>query len=340
MSERNRTGGADGPIGPDETLERLFERASPRPSPPEADAEAIRKALHAEWHSVVGGRLRRTRAVRIAAAAAVAALLIAVLVEWRPEPTTSPPPAIVAEVERALGAVEVTARDGTTRATRPGDPLVAGQSLTTLDGGLSLALSPRGSLRIGNDSRVTLTSASEIELSRGAIYFDSGDSGNSGTASARLAVRTPLGMVSDVGTQFSVRVERATLDISVRHGAVTLARGFDSIDAGIGERIRVTENGSVDRGAVALYGAEWEWVEELAPAFDIEGQTLTRFFAWIEEQTGRRVAYATRDAEQLAAETVLRGAIDLEPMAMLAAVLATTDLDFALVGNTIVVSVR
>ena len=62
-------------------------------------------------------------------------------------------------------------------------------------------------------------SPSEIELSAGAVYIDTG------SESARFAVRTPLATARDLGTQFEVRLLDDTLRLRVRSGIVELKDG-------------------------------------------------------------------------------------------------------------------
>ena len=46
----------DEPQGPERTLKELFAHAEPRPMPPAADTEEIRRAVLAEWEAVTGPR--------------------------------------------------------------------------------------------------------------------------------------------------------------------------------------------------------------------------------------------------------------------------------------------
>ena len=61
---------------------------------------------------------------------------------------------------------------------------------------------------------------------------------------------------------------------------------------------------------------------------------------WVERETGRRIVYADATAERAARETVLHGAIDLEPLPKLGAVLTLTDLGYTLDGERIIIRAR
>jgi ferric-dicitrate binding protein FerR (iron transport regulator) len=166
------------------------------------------------------------------------------------------------------------------------------------------------------------------------VYFDSED----GAAAERLEVRTALGTVRDVGTQFVARLAGDRLDVGVRDGRVAIARAADSIDVRAGERVSVTNVANAPRReAVASFGADWDWAERLAPPFAIDGRPLIDFLRWVEAQTGRTLEFADPASEQAARDTVLSGSVDLEPLPKLAAVIATTDLDYSLDGERIVI---
>ena len=61
------------------------------------------------------------------------------------------------------------------------------------------------------------------------------------------------------------------------------------------------------------------------------------FLRWIEAQTGRTLVFADAASEQAARDTMLSGTVELEPLLKLAAVIATTDLDYSLEGERIVI---
>jgi ferric-dicitrate binding protein FerR (iron transport regulator) len=310
-------------------LRRLFEQAEPRPQPPAADTEEIRSAVLAEWEAVTGRRVWRKRAA-FAAAAGVA--LVAALVYFREGPVAVAPASLVASVERVQGAA--TTADGSRLTV--GSGITARTQIETGDAQLALALASGGSLRIGPRSRVMLASGDEAELLAGVLYFDS-----EGERRSEFAVATQLGRVRDVGTQFLVRLDSDEIDVGVRAGRVDLARGGATDTAGVGERLVASQAASgVRRDSISTYGPEWEWTERVAPPFDIDGRTVSDFLAWFTAQTGRTVEFADAAAERAAREAVLSGSIDLPPMQKLSAVLALTDLTYALDGERVVIRMR
>ena len=141
-----------------------------------------------------------------------------------------------------------------------------------------------------------------------------------------------------MGTQFVARLAGERLDIAVRDGRVAIERGAGAVDVAAGERVSVTSGAPAPRRErSASFGGDWDWAERLAPPFDIDGRRLIDFLEWEEAQTGRTLQFADPDTEQAVREAVLKGAIDAEPLPMLAAVLSTTEFGYVLDGDRIVI---
>jgi FecR protein len=304
----------------------LFAHAAPRRSPPEVDAAEIRAAVFAEWDRAAG---RRVRWRRLGAGLAAAAVLSAVAIAWWQRPGGAGAPEIAA-VERVRGAIEV----GGQRAGE-GDSVRENDLVSTGAGQVALRLAGGGSLRLAAETRARFTGPDAAQLLSGALYFDS----EAGTRKRPFTVRTDVGTLRDVGTQFMARLESGRLEVGVRRGRVALTHGGARSEADAGERLTIPRDGDrIERRAMPTYGDEWAWVERLAPSFDIDGRHLADFLTWVEAQTGRRVTYADPQAERVARDSLLMGSIDLPPMPKLKAVLALTDLSYSLDGDEIVIS--
>jgi hypothetical protein len=315
----------------EQMLERLFAHARPRPTPPENDAEEIRRAVYEAWDASTRKRLL-TRRTGFAAAASVV-LAFALWVGFGTD--SSAPLASVATVERIDGLV--VGADG--EALVVGRPIAAGDVLTATTGQVALRLASGGSLRLDIQTRVALTDAAAAELLAGQIYFDSEDE----RSGAPFTVITRLGSVRDVGTQFLARLDAGVrrFDVGVREGRVELTSGGETGAARSGERLTVTADAAViSRDEIATFGAEWEWTERLAPPFDIDGRTVEEFLDWFAAQTGRTVVFADPTVAQRARDSVLRGSIDLAPLPKLQAVLATTTLGYTVEGERVLISLR
>jgi hypothetical protein len=322
------------PCGDDEPMARLLREAGVRPAVPQETSARVRSAVHAHWREQTRV-FRRRRIVLWAGCSIAAAAAIVVAIRpggWFPK---APPPGTtgpIATVQRAEGSVR---REGG-GPLRVGDRLAAGSEVATgADGRVALALAGGESVRLDRDTQVRLEPRAVLSLSRGAVYVDSG------TRSARrspLAVRTEMGTVRDVGTQFEVRLEDDTLQVSVREGAAHLTHGGRPFEIRAGTRLRVNMEGSAETRPLAAGDSDWSWILAIAPPFDLEGRTLSEYLDWVSRETGWRVQFAEPSIEQAAVRETLHGSIQgLRPDETPAAVLPTCGLRHRLTGGTLVV---
>jgi ferric-dicitrate binding protein FerR (iron transport regulator) len=178
------------------------------------------------------------------------------------------------------------------------------------------------SLRLDQGTIVKVASADELVLTAGALYIDS-----QAQNPQELTVRTDAGSVRHVGTQYEVRTHADDMVVSVREGRVVIANAAGTSSGVAGEEIRVTPRGQIVRGTVAAHDPRWQWASRTAPQFDINDHTLAVFLEWVARETGRKVVYASSEAQSAANELKLRGSIvGLDPDTALNAVLSTTQL--------------
>lgn len=302
----------------DEGLRTLLAEAGPRDPLPAPDLEAIRAATRAEWRERYGGRPTRPGMPRWWLAAAAAVLLAAAAFLWlRRAPGPAPlPPGSVASVERLAGAVLWSKGGGTPTAFAPeavGEPIAAAITLETYGsrvqpGSIALRMAGGASVRLDNATQARIVSPTLVELERGGVYVDTG-----GTTSGHedVAVRTAAGLFQSVGTQFEVRAENggAVIRLRVREGRVSLARGAEPVLADAGQELVVRTDGSVERGATAADGPEWNWVLGAAPMLEIEGVKARTFLDWLARERGWRLELADAETSALADSVVLHGSI-------------------------------
>jgi len=335
MNDKRSSGGSR--MSTEDLLERLFEHSRPRLRPPEEDERLVREALYLEWDTAMKrrGRVRRLGWMAMAASVVVAVGMLSVLVRPGFVYGTAD---LVAQVQRLDGDIRVenTSRGSESVSVAGGSELLEGYLITTGEGQVTLALSEGGELRLATRSAVRLVSSAEVELVRGALYFDS-DNGE--RTSGEFAVRTAAGTLRHVGTQFMARRERGTVEVSVREGEVAVDRDNEE-NVVVGERAIIPEGGGgIRRETIAVYGDEWDWVDRMAPVFDIDGNTLLDYLIWVARETGRQLEFETPEAERGARATILHGSIDMEPLPMLSAVMATTALEYSLLGNALHISI-
>ncbi|MDH4259941.1 MAG: FecR family protein [Gammaproteobacteria bacterium] len=277
---------------------------------------------------------RRTRNVLLwAAAASVAAIAITLSMQWNIPSTKSQ----IATVARVVGSAELATDGDWQPMTRSSGGLERGARLRTLaGGGVALALDGGASLRLAAATEVQLDGPRRILLRSGKLYLD-----NFGSVGTGYQIETPAGTARDVGTQFELRVNDGVLRLRVREGSVEIDRAGRHIGSSAGEQLDIDVLGGVTRSSIAATDAEWQWVETIAPAPDIEGKPASVLLTWVARETGRQLHYESTTAENRAATVILHGNIrHLAPLAALDVMLATTDLEYSLIGDTMEVRTR
>src|SRR5262249_15559415 len=139
--------------------------------------------------------------------------------------------------------------------------------------------------------------------------------------------------VRDVGTQFEVRLANDGLEVRVREGVAALQRDHRSYAALAGTRLRVDQGGTVESHSIGTEEAVWDWVQTIAPPFDLEGHTLGDYLDWLSRETGWTVGYADPSIAPSLATVILHGSTSgLRPDQTPAAVLPTCGLRHRLDG--------
>lgn len=323
-----------------EQIARLLRFAGPRLAVPPETSARVRSAVHAEWQASIYAH-RRRRAYRWTAAglAAAAALALAVGLTLRTDPVAPPaPPLQVATLETGtVRELEPGARSGASGSRlAAGDTIFSGTQIRTAAGTrAALRLAGGSSLRLGFDTLVRFESASELVLEAGRLYLDSGLFGEE---SSSVSVHTDLGLVEEIGTQFEVDVRDQRLRVRVREGEVSLGHGGHAWAAPAGVELSMSDDGELSRGTVPIFGPEWDWILEIAPAFELEGSRLGSFLDWVGRETGWEMRYADSGLKASTADTVLHGSIaGLRPDQALEAVLPTCGLAFSEEGGTVTI---
>jgi ferric-dicitrate binding protein FerR (iron transport regulator) len=304
----------------DDVTARLVRLAGVRPGVDPDRAARMRQAFVRD--AVTSARARRRRrvvtAVGVLGAAAAVAVVFRVAV-----PTPRRSGAQVATVERLDGAAGVDA-GGTLTPVTVSQVLRGGDTLSTGVGGrVAFRLGPDVSVRLDEGSRVRLADVRTLELTEGAVYIDSG-------AGAPLEVRTSLGTVHDIGTQFEVRLSDGAVRVRVRSGLVEIRRGSEIAAAHPGTEL-VFEPGVIRSRPAPTHGPTWAWSAALAPPLEIDGQPLDGFLRALCREQGWTLAYADAALARDASGMILRGSSKgLGPTDALAVALATTGLTHSL----------
>ena len=317
----------------DAGIEALLRQVGARDEPsPEVTAE-VEAAVRAEWLALVAQRSRR-RTTGWGIAAGFVVIVAAATFTLRFLTLDSVPVATIADID---GHVLVATAGGFATSEHWGQRTVGQQVMSReriqTDDRSRTALNVHGlSLRLDHSTTLRLAAADKVILEAGALYVDSRSGVDSaptadGAVATRLDVQTHAGTVRHVGTQYQVRTHADDIEVSVREGRVTITSDAYSGIGEAGEKIRLTAQGQVSRDALSPQDADWEWVAQAAPPFDINDRPLSEFLRWVARETGRRLVYASAQAQTAAEAVRLRGSIQgLDPDTALKAVLATTQL--------------
>lgn len=281
----------------DEEMEKSLRSLKDLPRVSEERREAAFERVRAEWQA---GLATRTSAPKIAPRrrwqlAAAASVLIASfsgLSLWLSQ--DSPRTAIAT----------ITAVNGE-GALRIDDVVHTDQLIESGSSTLAITLSSGLVVRVAPDSALTFDDAARLELEQGRIFVDS----NHAQREAPLLVQTALGEVRHIGTRYLVDYDRQKLQIAVREGMIALQRSDRSplnVTAKSGEQLTVSSGTptEIERTAVSVADARWHWIERVPSPLDIDGQSLSVFLQWYEQETGRRV-----NLRGIAPETTLTGDI-------------------------------
>lgn len=352
--DRERTIPEEARSGPREDhIALLLRLAGPRLQAPSERAERVRTGLYANWQEQLRGRRRRRGRVwaglALAAAATVAFILtgpeLGRLVATAPSPTGP-----VGSLEAGNGTIRrITGTESgvvTGPELRVGDVLVAGWDVVTGPGDrAAIRLAGGSSVRLDTGTRIRLISSDILELQTGAIYIDSEalaePASEDPSRNPGLIVRTPLGEVQELGTQFEVRLQEDRVRVRVREGLVHLDSGDETYRAEVGAELELDAAGLLVRRTIPIFGPGWAWVLQIAPPFHLEGRSLDTFLGWVTRETGWRTSYADSDSESAAPGIVLHGSVHgLRPDQALDAVLPTCGMRHRIERGTLIVGTR
>ncbi len=312
----------------DELFESLFKNALTRTRAPAADEARIRAALHAEWKQAVGRRRWRRLTIGLAAAASVV-LAIFVYNGVFNDPTSQMPSLMVASVVKQSGRI-MAGTGGTQEATQQlqaGDRLMSGSVITTAyDARLAMRWLEGESIRLDENTRLKLISETDIELLSGRIYIDSHADDRVPGGKGKLAVNTPFGRVQPLGTRYMTSLTGGSVIVSVRQGSVAITGNNEESIAEVGQQLIISSKGNVGLAPIAVFGENWQWIEEISPGFTLDDRSLADFLDWVSRESGHSLEYGSAAAETLARDTVMHGAVDLQPMRALELMLQTSDL--------------
>lgn len=313
--------------GDEAALEGILRGVGARQTPSPATAGEVFAAAHAAWQTALMRRAAVRRRMVWAAAAGVAAVAVGAAVLFKIAPSMqSSEPQQIASVVRVDGQLQALGLEARWASRAAGENLTIGETAaTTNNSRAALGFRDGLSVRLDHGTRVEFLAENRVRLHTGALYVDAPPI--PGVRHDRLTVETATASIQHLGTQYSVRTVVDGLEVGVREGHVRI-NGSGGVHTGNpGEKLHLTNAGQLTRTPLPSDDAEWQWASQIAPPFDINGQTLAAFLEWVARETGRKLVYASPAARAAANEVRLHGAIKgLDLNAALNAVLSTTKL--------------
>ena len=318
-------------------IARLLQAAGPRESLPDELKDRWETRFRQELQAANDQRSSRKRRFLGSVAAGFMVCALAISLLWsEPEPT-----AALFRVSSVSGSVSIIAPNGIARVIEAGSSVQSGDTIRTgPDSRVAVAYAGYD-LRVDVDSWIEFQDTA-INLRSGQLYA-SDDKYRIGQT--QLQIVTPHGEVRDIGTQFTVLVNSVETVATVRRGVIVVDTGNTAFQTeareGSATQVTLDEQGQVHTKQVAVAGAHWQWIYDVAQEFQLEGKSAYEFLRWSVDESGRELRFDNTSTELYARRTVLHGStVGLDPDRLVNPVLSATDLLAQLEGDTLVVSLR
>jgi len=332
-------------VGDDESFANLMKLAGERPEIPlsvesrvyhrvqqewknstvEPSVDKVYEEVHKTWRrDAIRGRVFRWLIPSGVAATAV----IAMMIVSQPEP---PATLVAGTISRVVGASSLKSEYP------EGSSVQVGELISTGSGeGVSLLLARSESLRVDENTELRIDAADQFTLLGGRVYADTGqfvyrDGG--------LKIETEFGLVTDVGTQFSVATTKQSLDVAVREGRVDVQNESGIYAARMGEQLTLVQGETATIAELDTHDDYWDWIVELTPAFDMTNKSLLDFLKWAARETGRDLQFESDESRMFAMRTDVHGSVEgLTPEEALDAILATTSVRYRITDDKVIIS--
>jgi hypothetical protein len=116
----------------------------------------------------------------------------------------------------------------------------------------------------------------------------------------------------------------------VREGKVSFsASGRAPVTIEVGQQLSAANGELAVAPGPGSADTAWNWLQNIAPSFAIEGRSLFDALEWLGHESGLHIVYASEDARAQARTVILRGSVEgLDTHKALIAVLAGSGLVF------------
>ena len=189
--------------------------------------------------------------------------------------------------------------------------------------------------KLDENSLIKVANMEELELLKGQIYVESNEHNNNN----KLLINTKLGSINHIGTQYNVKLEAESINISVRKGAVLIHN--DDLDKEInkGFEISINENGEHQKSSIDAFDSKWQWTQVITQEYDIQDKTISQYLKWISNETGYPIVWDSNKSKNLSSTIKLSGSIKgLTPIESLQVILPTTTFNYNISETAIHIS--
>ena len=83
----------------------------------------------------------------------------------------------------------------------------------------------------------------------------------------------------------------------------------DELEIRHGTQVTITTGGARETERLPAYDAAWQWVQQVAPPFELEGSSVVAFLDWVSSETGLWITFTDTHVERLATSTRLHGTL-------------------------------
>ena len=272
----------------EEQFAQLMRGVGKRAEIPDGTQERMERHFRTELAKV---KTRKRRMVRYALAATI---VIGIGVALNLEGPPPSEPVAVATIAESIGT-GYWQNNGVKRNLTEGTLLSVGDTFSTAAGLARLTLTNSNiDLRINEHTKLTFSHDQAIYLEEGSIYVDA-----SGAGTSQFVVKTRLGSVEHIGTQYMVTTGSGLLNIAVREGEVRYEGDagpiFGHATQEGAELITVNGAGAHSTQVISPVGDAWRWVNKVSPEFSTNGKSLLAILHWFARETGRKVEFVTLD---------------------------------------------
>lgn len=326
----------------DDKLAQWIRQASPIAKPSATRRAQAFDAVHQEWRAALEAKtpdissdsssgIAPTPRARWWPAALAAGIVLAISV-LTPLAINGPVITQVAAVQGTGGLIHAASGPkawfGISRPLVDGETIREGEWLETAgDSPIRFSLGNDLSVRIAGNTRLTLASIEHFELEQGAVYIES--TAMRADQSTPLAINTPFGSVTHVGTRYLVKLSDTQLQVMVREGLVRLDSkkgGSQWADAGTALMLSPSDL-QPTVSTVAAYDAAFDWLADIPRPLDASPLTLSQFFEWYQVETGKKIVMDMAEHPEEMTNIIVTGDVTrLAPEAALDAVALSGEL--------------